>query len=74
VDSAGAHNQTGWEPERVLLPAGVVAVAISCGDSHSVALASDGKVYAWGTFRDKSGVMGARTESSNRACVPPRCL
>ncbi len=28
------------------------------GDSHSVALAADGAVWAWGTFRDASGVYG----------------
>ncbi len=28
------------------------------GDSHSVALAAGGAVWAWGTFRDASGVYG----------------
>ena len=31
---------------------------ISAGDSHSVALADDGKAYYWGTFRDSSGSFG----------------
>ncbi len=28
------------------------------GDSHTVALTEGGALYAWGTFRDGSGVMG----------------
>jgi regulator of chromosome condensation len=43
----------------VALPGGAKACAVCCGDSHSVALTPDGKVYGWGTFRDKSGVLGA---------------
>ena len=59
-DSAGGANQTGWEPGRVPMPADAQVCALSAGDSHSVALTTDGRVFAWGTFRDKSGVMGAR--------------
>lgn len=33
------------------LPAGTVVSKIACGDSITVALTTDGKVYAWGTFR-----------------------
>ena len=33
-------------------------VQLSAGDSHTTALAQDGTVYAWGTFRDASGVLG----------------
>ena len=36
------------EPVTVSLPGGVSAVAIAAGVSHSLALGSDGKVYAWG--------------------------
>jgi regulator of chromosome condensation len=32
-------------------PDGVKAVKMACGDSISVAIAEDGKVYSWGTFR-----------------------
>ena len=35
--------------------------AMSAGDSHSAALDSEGRVYAWGTFRDDAGVMGFST-------------
>ena len=31
-------------------------VMISAGDSHSAALTEDGRVFAWGTFRDSSGI------------------
>jgi regulator of chromosome condensation len=32
-------------------PEGVQIVKLACGDSISVAIANDGKVYSWGTFR-----------------------
>ena len=32
-------------------PAGVKVVKLACGDSISVAIADDGNVYSWGTFR-----------------------
>lgn len=32
-------------------PEGVKILKLACGDSISVAIASDGKVYSWGTFR-----------------------
>jgi regulator of chromosome condensation len=32
-------------------PSGVNAVKVVCGDSITVCIASDGKVYSWGTFR-----------------------
>jgi regulator of chromosome condensation len=32
-------------------PDGVKVVKLSCGDSISVAIADDGMVYSWGTFR-----------------------
>jgi regulator of chromosome condensation len=30
---------------------GVNVVKLACGDSISLALSSDGKVYSWGSFR-----------------------
>lgn len=33
-------------------------VQISAGDSHTSVLTDDGRVFAWGTFRDSSGSMG----------------
>ena len=37
------------EPDKVDLPAKIVQV--SAGDSHTVALSDEGKIYIWGTFR-----------------------
>jgi len=37
------------EPGKVVLEGRVVQ--ITAGDSHTAALLSDGKVYAWGSFR-----------------------
>nr|CAD7569460.1 unnamed protein product [Timema californicum] len=34
------------------------AVQVSAGDSHSAALLEDGRVFAWGSFRDIHGTMG----------------
>ncbi len=37
-----------YTPERVSLPPGVKAIAIAAKSVHSLALGSDGQVYAWG--------------------------
>ena len=34
------------------------AVQVTAGDSHSAALLDDGRVFAWGSFRDSHGTMG----------------
>jgi alpha-tubulin suppressor-like RCC1 family protein len=39
---------TSATPIKVKLPAGVTATAIAAGDSHSLAVGSDGLLYAWG--------------------------
>ncbi|HEX4126751.1 MAG TPA: MBG domain-containing protein [Acidimicrobiales bacterium] len=39
---------TSSTPVQVLLPPGVVPVAIAAGDDHSLALGSNGTLYAWG--------------------------
>lgn len=50
------------EEEECFLPGKVALdgkiVQMSAGDSHTVVLTEDGKVYAWGTFRDSSGAIG----------------
>ncbi|GFN79071.1 regulator of chromosome condensation-like [Plakobranchus ocellatus] len=43
-------------PAKVALPAPIVMV--SAGDSHTAAVTDDGRVYAWGTFRDANGSIG----------------
>ncbi|KAJ3662552.1 hypothetical protein Zmor_006896 [Zophobas morio] len=43
-------------PGEVELPGKVIQ--ISAGDSHTAALLEDGRVFAWGTFRDQHGNMG----------------
>lgn len=39
-------------------PEGVEVVKLACGDSISVAIANDGVVYSWGTFRASDGLLG----------------
>ena len=40
------------------MPAGVKVGAVTAGDGHTAALTKQGEVYAWGTFKDKNGVLG----------------
>jgi len=42
--------------DKVNLPEKMIE--ITAGDSHTAALSETGVVYAWGTFRDGSGVLG----------------
>lgn len=51
-----ASDEDGFTPGLVDLPD--KAVQISAGDSHTAALLQDGRVFAWGTFRDSHGSMG----------------
>ncbi|CAL1547154.1 unnamed protein product [Lymnaea stagnalis] len=44
------------KPGKVNIPAPIVMV--TAGDSHTAALTDDGRVYAWGNFRDANGSMG----------------
>lgn len=46
----GDGNSSGsqWTPTEVSMPAGVTFTSISAGSNHSLALGSDGNVYAWG--------------------------
>ncbi|XP_063236948.1 regulator of chromosome condensation [Bacillus rossius redtenbacheri] len=54
-------------PGKVSLPA--KAVQVSAGDSHSAALLEDGRVFAWGSFRDFHGVMGLTKAGVQRSPV-----
>ena len=44
-DGATVNQST---PELITLPGGVHATAVSAGDNHSLAIGSDGDIYAWG--------------------------
>jgi len=50
-------------PVRVSLPGGVTATAVSEGDGTSLALGSDGNVYAWGN--NENGQLGDGTTTSS---------
>ncbi|XP_076264668.1 regulator of chromosome condensation 1 isoform X1 [Rhynchophorus ferrugineus] len=49
---------------EVELPGKVIQ--ISAGDSHTAALLDDGRVFAWGTFRDSHGNMGMSLKGNER--------
>lgn len=51
-------------PRKIELPA--PCLKISAGDSHSACLLNDGRVYAWGSFRDSHGNMGLTLEGNKR--------
>ncbi|XP_044256267.1 regulator of chromosome condensation [Tribolium madens] len=51
-------------PGEVELPGKVIQ--ISAGDSHSAALLDDGRVFAWGTFRDSHGNMGLTLKGNEK--------
>ncbi|MCL5266675.1 MAG: T9SS type A sorting domain-containing protein [Bacteroidetes bacterium] len=51
-------------PVRVRLPIGVTAIAISAGSSYSLAIGSDGNVYAWGGNGFGQLGNGTKTNSS----------
>uniref|UniRef100_A0A1A9ZV48 RCC1-like domain-containing protein n=1 Tax=Glossina pallidipes TaxID=7398 RepID=A0A1A9ZV48_GLOPL len=59
-------NKDGSEfvPQKVDLPDKVLK--ISAGDSHSACLLEDGRVYAWGSFRDSHGSMGLTLDGIQR--------
>lgn len=60
ADDDGAE----FQPRLIALPA--PCLKISAGDSHSACLLNDGRVYAWGSFRDSHGNMGLTLEGNKR--------
>lgn len=56
-----------FEPHPVDLPGKVLK--ISAGDSHSACLLEDGRVFAWGSFRDSHGNMGLTLEGNKRTPI-----
>ena len=53
-----------FTPKIIELPD--VCVKISAGDSHSACLLADGRVFAWGSFRDSHGNMGLTVDGNKR--------
>ncbi|KAL9058562.1 MAG: hypothetical protein Q9162_001717 [Coniocarpon cinnabarinum] len=51
------------------IPTGVQIVQIAAGDSATMALTEDGRVYGWGTFRDNNGPFGFTVDSKSRKVV-----
>lgn len=61
-----------YKPGKVKIPAACgKIVALSAGDSHTMALDENGAVYGWGTFRDSGGVMGFKTGQRMSVCSIP---
>lgn len=56
-----------FTPGKVTLPG--KAIQISAGDSHSACLLEDGRVFAWGSFRDSHGNMGLTLQGNKRSPV-----
>lgn len=55
-------------PVKVSMPIGVTFTAVAAGDSHSLALGSDGKTYSWGA--NDSGQLGVGSDTSSTVPVP----
>src|ERR1700722_9710317 len=45
--------------------------SVVCGDSHTLALDSDGQLWSWGTYKDSKGVIGYDA-ANERQAVPAR--
>ena len=54
-------NADRWAPAQVSLPIGVTIINIAAGWTHSLALASDGTVWAWGS--NSNGELGNGTNT-----------
>jgi alpha-tubulin suppressor-like RCC1 family protein len=62
-----------WSPVEVRLTAGVsepIVTAVAAGDEHSLALTSDGRVFAWGRNSDGQLGIGALGSTSLPSLVP----
>ena len=60
---AGSSNDITPRPTAAALPAGVTAVQVAAGYSHTVAVGTDGAVYAWGSNSDGELGNGTTTPS-----------
>lgn len=69
----GALGRDTSEEGSETLPAKVTLadkiVQISAGDSHTAALTDDGRVIAWGNFRDANGPIGLTTEGLQKTPI-----
>ncbi|XP_005105535.1 regulator of chromosome condensation isoform X2 [Aplysia californica] len=54
-------------PAKVNIPCPIVMV--TGGDSHTAALSDDGRVYAWGNFRDANGSIGLTSNGIEKTPV-----
>ncbi len=61
------NTTTETTPVKVSLPAGVTATAAAAGGDHSLAIGSDGKLYAWGN--NAEGQLGDGTTHNSSTPV-----
>lgn len=59
-------SEEGSESSPGLIELPGKALKISAGDSHSACLLDDGRVFAWGSFRDSHGNMGLTIDGNKR--------
>ncbi|KAL7734798.1 hypothetical protein ACLKA6_011082 [Drosophila palustris] len=62
-------SEEGSESTPALIDLPGKALCISAGDSHSACLLEDGRVYAWGSFRDSHGNMGLTIDGNKRTPI-----
>ena len=62
ITIAGGSTTTNYNPALVNFPVGVITKAIVAGGYHSLALTTDGKIYAWGN--NQYGQLGDGTTLS----------
>ncbi len=56
-------------PQKVQLPSGISATAVAAGTNHSLAVGTDGKVYAWGNNTVGQFGNGTTTSSSTPVAI-----
>lgn len=62
-------SEEGSEFNATKVPLPGKIVKISAGDSHTACLLDDGRVFAWGSFRDSHGNMGLTLEGNKKEPV-----
>ncbi|KAI4208383.1 MAG: hypothetical protein LQ349_009738, partial [Xanthoria aureola] len=56
--NAGLNPRESTPGPITTFPEGTVITKLSAGDSHTLALTDDGRVFGWGTFRSNEGILG----------------